>query len=269
MDNNLSTILAQVSSDTQTEPSPKSNDRPDVLYSKKCKAMRQKMRQIIDNGRFFIAYRRREDKFRGHPMGCAVAFLLDGRLYAGTSVCMMAEPPPTKRFRNAAIKWMADVLAVDECQLAEQARLWRPATTGTDLWSREIGLWKALQNARPVDMEAAKAVANVATSHYQAMKAEQAAGRVKKFKMANVMFNVANDAALPAPFSNCDLDGNMSGWLHATLPSGKRCVPYRVTGTIVSVICAAANFQAKKDVTEAAKAIAKVAEVVKPAKVGV
>jgi hypothetical protein len=205
-----------------------------------CKDSIRTFRSHIDKERLYISYHRRNDKWRGHPTGVAVAFFISGQLYVGASACHLPADLPPKRVRRAAEDLIAHVLDMLQVSASMRSAITttlhdiRPNTQGTDAWSRHVGIWKAIGAARPIDEKAAAGVARLASRMVATAKYDQ-----REFKRANVMERVARHEDLSYDFY-CYIGGS--------------AIPYRMAGAAVSVLTIAMHDKAKADVQAAASA---------------
>ena len=258
----LSQILAQLNPSTSDTMLTYTNEPPAAHFNRACKQAMKDLLNHVDNRWLFTHYRRRGGKSKGHPVGVAIAFFIDGQLYAGASACRLAAQAPSRQARREAQEQariaMRAIGVHPTMQFAILAAMdtLQPDTAGTDTWLRHVGRWKAIKSARPLDAELAAAVSRMVYSHYVSALLNPSTRNVKT---QNIVARAARRPELPEGFQN---------WLHARNDDGTRRVPYRVIGAIASSISSAIHEKAKLDVTEAAKIFADIAAEAAPVKTG-
>lgn len=218
---------------------------PKDMYADSCKSAILSLRQAVDHGWLFINYLRREDKSKGEKYGVAVSFFIDGKLYAGQSVCMRAPAMPSnKEFANAAKILSASYDGYVTGPMLRQAYKAKQAEDAPvyDEWRRHIGIWKAVEAARQVDLKDAMELSIHVEERFKQLRASSS---VRLFKMANVVAYVAHHNDLPS-FTN---------WLVGD-DEDNPIVPYRAQGAVVGAIVAAMNNKLKRDLDTIAAAAA-------------
>lgn len=205
-------------------------------YAKSCQTSILSFREALDNKWLFINYIRRNDKSKGEKYGVAVSFFVDGRLFAGQSICMMKPQMPTKKaFAEAAhIVTIATGTPVTADSLRKHYAHELLAMSPThDEWRRHIGIWKAIESAREVPLTTATELALQVDHRFNQLRASTS---VRLFKMANVAAHVSRTHDILS----------FTEWLIGGDPDAPT-VPYRAHGAVVGAIVAAMNSKAKRE----------------------